>query len=564
MNDKDLAMNDPAPNAATSPPLAVADTVREGERIAKVIARAGVASRREAELLIGEGRVAVNGTVLESPAINVTEADTITVDGAPLPRKLRTRAWLFHKPKGLVTTNRDPEGRPTVFGALPADLPRVVTVGRLDINTEGLLILTNDGGLARILELPATGWTRKYRARVFGTVDETALSALADGTAVDGVLYGPIHVAVERVQGDTAWLTVTLTEGKNREVKIVLGSLGLQVTRLIRVSFGPFQLGDLPRGEVKEVPTRLLKDQLGPRLAAQAEADFQAPLVAPTVRALQDPKRGKRAEPRSAKGEGVRDLAARRDDPSGRGSGERGRPTASHRAREHDGSRDKPQRRWPTSGKTGDVGGRTTSGNESVGRDRRPVGEGGQRDWTAGSPKRDRKGRDNQARTSQPGRDRDGGPHDRDGRFARSDRPHQPGGGRAERDRVRRSGVADASRSQEGKPSHGRQEAGRAGAWRRPDARSGDRSRREGEAGRMGEKESTPREPKPIRSEVGRAQQERSRSTGHAQSTTGGPSHRTSRPRPGSDERGKPGHRAGRKPSQRSRPEGGSPRPRKG
>ncbi|MEM9222449.1 MAG: pseudouridine synthase [Pseudomonadota bacterium] len=271
----------------------------DGERVAKVIARAGVASRREAEALIGAGRVKVNGVRLETPATVVTPSDVVEVDGAQIPRRLRTRAWLFNKPKGYVTTNRDPQGRPTVFDALPKGLPRVVTVGRLDINTEGLLVLTNDGGLARVLELPATGWIRKYRARVHGAIDEAALSALSAGTAVDGVLYGPIEVHVDRA-GDNSWLTISLTEGKNREIKVVLGSLGLSVTRLIRVSFGPFQLGDLPRGGAKEIPTRFLKDQLGPRLSAEAQADFDAPLTGPA------PTVGSRVAQKSARSRPVR------------------------------------------------------------------------------------------------------------------------------------------------------------------------------------------------------------------------------------------------------------------
>ncbi|MEO1104982.1 MAG: pseudouridine synthase, partial [Pseudomonadota bacterium] len=275
----------------------------DGERVAKVIARAGVASRREAEALIAAGRVKVNGVRLETPATIVTPADEIRVDNIPIPRKLRTRAWLFNKPKGLVTTNRDPEGRPTVFDALPKALPRVVTVGRLDINTEGLLILTNDGGLARVLELPATGWTRKYRVRVHGAIDEAALADLREGTAIEGVLYGPIEVAVDRA-GDNSWLTVALAEGKNREIKVVLGSLGLQVTRLIRISFGPFQLAGLPRGELREIPTRFLKDQLGPRLSAEAQVDFDAPLTSvqraaplPKDRHIDKPHRGGRTSP---------------------------------------------------------------------------------------------------------------------------------------------------------------------------------------------------------------------------------------------------------------------------
>ena len=316
-------MNHPYPaNATEGESAETADTStdaqpREGERVAKVMARAGVSSRREAEALIAEGRVSVNGQILDTPAVVVTPADEVRVDNELIPQKLRTRAFLFHKPKGLVTTNRDPEGRPTVFDALPANLPRVVTVGRLDINTEGLLILTNDGGLARILELPATGWTRKYRVRVHGPVDEAAFARLADGIAVDGVLYGPVHVSVDRMQSDNSWLTVALTEGKNREVKIVLGSLGLQVTRLIRISFGPFQLADLPRGEVREVPSRMLRDQLGPRLIAEAGADFDAPISAPAkaAKAAKVPPRAARprksAPARAADGGACRWACAR-------------------------------------------------------------------------------------------------------------------------------------------------------------------------------------------------------------------------------------------------------------
>ncbi|WP_075222098.1 pseudouridine synthase, partial [Acuticoccus yangtzensis] len=302
------------------------DDTPKGDRIAKVIARAGVASRRDAEAMILEGRVSLNGTVLDSPAVNVTEADTIRIDGEVLPQRLRTRLFLFHKPRGLVTTNHDPEGRPTVFEALPSKLPRVVTVGRLDINTEGLLLLTNDGGLARVLELPATGWTRKYRARVHGPLDKEALSALAKGTAVDGVLYGPIHVTVDRDSTDNAWLTVALSEGKNREVKIVLGSLGLQVSRLIRISYGPFQLGEIPRGEVVEVPTRQLKDQLGPRLAAEAEADFESPVAAAPVR-----------KPKGARGAPAERGGAR---PAGRDAGRFGDRDGGRRDGGRDAGRD--------------------------------------------------------------------------------------------------------------------------------------------------------------------------------------------------------------------------------
>src|SRR5262252_8482086 len=248
-----------------------------GERIAKVIARAGLASRREAEAWIIAGRVAVNGTVISSPALNVTAADHIVVDGTPLRARERTRLFLYHKPRGLVTTHSDPQGRPTIFSALPKDLPRLVSVGRLDLNTEGLLLLTNDGGLARVLELPATGWLRRYRVRARGRVTQEQLDALRQGVTIDGIRYGAIEATVDRLQGSNSWLTFAIREGKNREVKNVLGHLGLAVNRLIRVSFGPFQLGDLAEGAIEEVRTRTLREQLGERVAALAGADFSGP-----------------------------------------------------------------------------------------------------------------------------------------------------------------------------------------------------------------------------------------------------------------------------------------------
>jgi 23S rRNA pseudouridine2605 synthase len=235
----------------------------EGERIAKVIARAGLCSRRDAERLIGEGRVKLNGKVLTSAATNVTRADTVLVDNLPLPEKEETRLWRYHKPAGLVVSNRDPEGRPTVFEKLRQQLPRVLSIGRLDINTEGLLLLTNDGELARFLELPATGWIRRYRVRAFGHVEETALAKLEKGVEIDGVRYGSIEAKIERVQGDNSWLTIAIREGKNREVKRICEHLGLQVNRLIRTAFGPFQLGELARGGIEEVPPRVMKSNIG-------------------------------------------------------------------------------------------------------------------------------------------------------------------------------------------------------------------------------------------------------------------------------------------------------------
>ena len=252
---------------------------KQGERIAKVMARAGLASRRQAEAWIAAGRVAVNGAVITSPALNVTKTDRIAVDGQPLPRRERTRLFRYHKPRGLVTTHADPEGRPTIFRALPKGLPRLISVGRLDINTEGLLLLTNDGGLARVLELPATGWLRRYRVRALGRVMQPALDKLRAGITVAGVHYGPIEATLDREQGANVWLTLGIREGKNREVRKVLETLDLKVNRLIRVAFGPFELGELDDGAVEEVKTEELRKQLGPEIAKQAQADFEAPLV---------------------------------------------------------------------------------------------------------------------------------------------------------------------------------------------------------------------------------------------------------------------------------------------
>ena len=294
---------------------AAAPEVRAGQRIAKVMARAGVCSRRDAEAWIAEGRVSVNGEVLKSPAFNVGDADDVRVDGKPIGPAERTRLFLFHKPRGLVTTSRDPEGRPTVFSALPPNLPRVVAIGRLDINTEGLLLLTNDGGLARVLELPSTGWLRRYRVRAHGSIDQAALDRLAGGVTIDGVDYLGVEAKLDREQGANAWLTLGLREGKNREIKKILEHLGLAVNRLIRISFGPFELGDLPEGGIMEVRTRILRDQLGVKLAKEAGVNFDAPIVEAAAPPPERAERGARENRRPGRAPpGRPDRGARRGD----------------------------------------------------------------------------------------------------------------------------------------------------------------------------------------------------------------------------------------------------------
>ncbi len=243
--------------------MTVAPSPEKGERVAKILARAGLCSRRDAERWIAEGRVALKGEVLKSPAVNVTDPHELSVDGKPLPEAERARLWRYHKPAGLVTTHRDEKGRPTVFAALPPDLPRLISIGRLDLNSEGLLLLTNDGALARQLELPAHGWLRRYKVRVHGEIDPAQLTGLEKGVTVEGVSYGPIHAVLERQQGSNAWLIVSLREGRNREVRKVMAHLGLPVSRLIRLAYGPFQLGNLARGGIEEVQQRVLREQLG-------------------------------------------------------------------------------------------------------------------------------------------------------------------------------------------------------------------------------------------------------------------------------------------------------------
>ncbi|MEX6506136.1 pseudouridine synthase [Jiella sp. M17.18] len=316
---------------AEKPAEAETAATLEPMRIARRLARAGVASRRDAEAMIAEGRIAVNGKVLDTPALDVSPNDRITVDGEPLPAMERTRLWLFHKPAGLVTTNRDPEGRPTVFEHLPKEMPRVLSVGRLDITTEGLLLLTNDGGLARVLELPSTGWLRRYRVRAHGSIDQAKLDELREGVAIDGVFYGAIEATLDRVQGANVWLTLGLREGKNREVKRVLGHLGLDVNRLIRLSYGPFQLADLAEGSVREIHGKTLRDQLGPRLIEESGADFDAPIVnAFSNKAVEGARRAEGDRPAGAKG------------PKGRTQSERGpaRDTAPNAKRAREAKRD--------------------------------------------------------------------------------------------------------------------------------------------------------------------------------------------------------------------------------
>jgi 23S rRNA pseudouridine2605 synthase len=238
---------------------------QQGDRIAKVIARAGICSRRDAEKLIAEGRVSLDGEKITTPAIRVGEHQVVSVDGKPLSEPEATRLWRYHKPAGLVTTHRDEKDRPTVFASLPKTLPRVISIGRLDVNSEGLLLLTNDGALARRMELPIAGWVRKYRVRLFGKVSQADLEKLATGITIDGVKYGPVLADLERTKGMYSWAAVSLKEGKNREVKRLMEHLGLKVARLIRVQFGPFHLGQLAEGAAEEIPAKQWRDALGHR-----------------------------------------------------------------------------------------------------------------------------------------------------------------------------------------------------------------------------------------------------------------------------------------------------------
>ena len=275
-----------------------------GERIAKALARAGLCSRREAERWVEDGRITVNGVKLESPAFNVTANDRISVDGRPVDAPEAPRLWRYHKPDGLVTTHSDPQGRETVFEHLPEDLPRVISVGRLDLSSEGLLLLTNDGGLARALELPSTGWLRRYRVRAYGRVTKTELDQLADGITVDGITYGPVEAILDRAETSNAWITVAIREGKNREVRRVLEAIGLKVNRLIRVSYGPFQLGKMAPGSVEEIAPSAMKEMLGALMPAMPPRFSDRPARKARVEPVEEPnlgRRGPRPMPKSAK-----------------------------------------------------------------------------------------------------------------------------------------------------------------------------------------------------------------------------------------------------------------------
>lgn len=313
-----------------------------GDRIAKVLARRGVASRRAAEAMIAAGRVSVNGRVIDTPALTVTGGDLIEVDGRPVPEPEPPRLWLYHKPVGLVTTERDEKGRPTVFAALPPGMGRVVSVGRLDLNSEGLLLLTNDGEIKRRLELPSTGWLRKYRVRVNGTPTDATLEPLRRGITLGSERFQPMEVTLDRQQGANAWLTVGIREGRNREVRRALEALGLKVNRLIRISYGPFRLGALRPGEVEEVRAKVLRDQLGlggqgraprggtrarkPRTAAAGQSEAEGlsgkarrPGGAPRRAATRHAEDGPGLAP--AGGRGSRSMPGRRTPPGGTGPG---------------------------------------------------------------------------------------------------------------------------------------------------------------------------------------------------------------------------------------------------
>jgi 23S rRNA pseudouridine2605 synthase len=454
------------------------------ERISKLLARAGVASRRDIERMIMEGRVSLNGARLETPVVNATFADLIEVDGHAIRGIERTRLWLYHKPAGLVTTNADPEGRPTVFDNLPAELPRVMSIGRLDINTEGLLLLTNDGGLARVLELPATGWLRRYRVRAHGKIDQEALDKLKEGIAVEGVLYGAIEATLDKVQGSNVWITMGLREGKNREIKNVLGALGLDVNRLIRISYGPFQLGELPEGHAQEIRGRTLRDQLGPRLIEEAKANFDAPIfeheadeieeaparaAKPAVREERDAP-SFREKPADRREKARARLDTKRDDRSGgkrdEGRGDdkgRGEDRFSDRPKREPGNRTRKANVWmaPGARPVAEKKAKSADGEETVKREPRARPEG------APKVKRYGRNRDGEAPRTQkfdPDRKKAHGARDGDGARGASERAYRAPRVLTERDDggewIRASEPEKSSRDEGGRGGFGRNRSG--------------------------------------------------------------------------------------------------------
>ncbi|CAO3354494.1 pseudouridine synthase [Azospirillum melinis] len=409
-----------------------------GERIAKRLARAGLCSRRDAERWIAEGRVAVNSRVLDSPACVVRPGDIVQVDGKVIPEPEPARLWRYHKPSGLVTTARDEKGRETVFDRLPPDLPRVVSIGRLDLTTEGLLLLTNDGELARFLELPATGWTRRYRVRVFGEVDERQLAALEKGPTIEGVKYGPIEAALDRIQGRNAWLTVSLKEGKNREIRKVMESLGLQVNRLIRVAYGPFQLGKLEEGAVEEVPKRVVREQIAPFFGTPegAESTESGTKQRAKARAEAAGKSGSKAAPPKGGAAAADAKAAPKRAPRS--------ATKRHEAEAARTEETKPARRGGATRGTLSLGG----GSAKPGRSGKPEGARSDAPRSEGARSRDDRPRDDRPRDGKaPGSKPTGpkgagpkgaGPAPRGGPKAGGERSGGGAGGRTERPRADR------------------------------------------------------------------------------------------------------------------------------
>ncbi|GAB3447461.1 pseudouridine synthase [Insolitispirillum peregrinum] len=462
-----------------------------GERIAKVLARAGLGSRRDAEKMIADRRVSVNGRVLVSPAVNVLPSDVVAVDGEALRAAQETRVWRYHKPAGLVTTHKDPQGRTTVFAVLPRDLPHVVSVGRLDLNSEGLLLLTNDGSLAGMLEHPSTGWPRRYRVRMHGRVDMDKLATLADGVEVDGIQYGPIQVTFERQQGMNAWLQVTLHEGKNREIRRVMEHLGYTVNRLIRVAYGPFVIGRLQKGQVEEVPFKVLREAL----AGMGEA------VPPALRMDKiDSSKWAKAKPKPVR-PGYKKFQRQDDEPKGPQGGSR--PQGNRR----DGDRPQGDRPYGASrpqgeGRDGDRprgdrpygAGRPQGDRQEGDRPRgdrphgagRPQGEGrdgdrprGDRPYGAGRPQGDRQEGDRPRGDRPHGAGRPQG-EGRDGDRPRGDRPYgagRPQGDRQEGDRPRGDRPHGAGRPQGNRRDGDRPQGDRPYGAGRPqgDRRDGDR-----------------------------------------------------------------------------------------